>query len=418
MLNRIIQPHSILITGLIFLFIWFLNLIRLNMHYIDPFNNGLKNYEITDIVYAYLRDTTRVRSNRAGEILMVNIGKPDRARIARLIDRLREAEAAVIGVDVLFEGRKSAFGDSLLQAALKRTPNLVLACEVGPLDAARGQFQRWKGVDTLFARHAQLGFVNFPANQSRVIRYFSAQERVGQDTLPAFATALVRQYEPGRAEQLLNRKRPVEPIYYVGAQSSFARQEQDRLLDSLSLGEVRSIVKGKIVLLGYIPAVGATGALKDRHYTPLNKSYSTRAIPDMYGLAIHANVLSMILQGQYIRRLPNWLHLPLLVVFCYLNVLLIHWVYDDFNEVFHGITRALQLVEFILLFFIITLLFHFFRLKLDFAVGILALLLAYDIIMIYENLIRKRAAWLDQIPETVPLRSPPPRVVAAEEEEE
>jgi hypothetical protein len=41
MLNRIIQPHSIIITVLIFLFIWFLNLIRLNMHYIDPFNNGL-----------------------------------------------------------------------------------------------------------------------------------------------------------------------------------------------------------------------------------------------------------------------------------------------------------------------------------------------------------------------------------------
>lgn len=417
MLNRIIQPHSILITGLIFLFIWFLNLIRLNMHYIDPFNNGLKNYEITDIVYAYLRDTTRERSVKAREILMVNVGEPERIRIARLIDRLREAGAAVIGVDVLFAGRKTAYGDSVLQAVLKRTPNLVLACEVAQLDAQRGRFQRWKGVDTLFARHAQLGFVNFPANQSRVIRYFSAREPVGKDTLPAFATALIQRYAPDRAEQLLSRKRSVEPIYYVGKQSSFARQEQDRLLDSLSLEEVRSIVKGKIVLLGYIPAVEANGSLKDRHYTPLNKSYSTRAIPDMYGLAIHANVLSMILEGQYVRKLPDWFHLPLLVVFCYLNVLLIHWVYDDFNEVFHGITRALQLVEFILLFFIITLLFHFFRLELDFGVGILALLLAYDIIMIYENLIRKRVAWLDQIPETVPLRKPPLQAVRMEEEE-
>lgn len=56
MFNCIIQFYSIIIMVLIFLFIWFFNLIWLNMYYIDLFNNGFKNYEIMDIVYVYFSD--------------------------------------------------------------------------------------------------------------------------------------------------------------------------------------------------------------------------------------------------------------------------------------------------------------------------------------------------------------------------
>ncbi|MEQ8706024.1 MAG: CHASE2 domain-containing protein [Phaeodactylibacter sp.] len=416
MLNRIIQPHSIIITVLIFLFIWFLNLIRLNMHYIDPFNNGLKNYEITDIVYAYLRDSTRQQPISTQDMLLVHTGTPDRERIALLIDRLREAGAAAIGVDVLFEKPKTPYADSLLQAVIQRTPNLVLACEVDQINEQGTRFERWKGVDTLFANYSKLGYVNFPANRTRVIRFFSPREQVGQDTLPAFTTALLQTYAPKKAAALLDRKKTVERIYYTGPQYAFPRQEQDQLLDSLNMDEVRSVAEGKMVLLGYIPREGQGDLLKDRHYTPLNQSYTNKSIPDMYGLAIHANVLNMVLKEQYTREIPSWLNVLLLIIFCYLNVLLIHWVYDDFNEVFHGITRGLQLLEFILLFFLIALLFYLFRINLDFGAGILALLLAYDIIMIYENLVRKRLPWLDRIPETLPLRTAAPAPVSEEEE--
>ena len=340
MFNRIIQPHSIIITVLIFLFIWFLNLIRLNMHYIDPFNNGLKNYEITDIVYAYLSDSTHQKSITTSDLLMVHSGQPDRERLALLIDRLREAEAAVIGVDVLFDQQKEAGVDSFLQAVIRRTPNLVLACEVGQVNAEGNGFNRWKGIDTMFAKHTQIGFVNFPANKTRVIRFFSPQEKVGNDTLPAFTTALLRSYAPEKANELLNRKKRVERIHYSGTQHAFPRQDQTRLLDSLSLEEVKSVVKGKIILVGYIPGTGEGEALKDRHYTPLNQSYTNRSIPDMYGLAIHANVLNMVLNDLYIIEPPTWVNILLLAIFGYLNVLLIHWIYDDFNEVFHGITRC------------------------------------------------------------------------------
>lgn len=417
MINRIIQPHSIIITGLIFLFIWFLNLIRLNMHYIDPFNNGLKNYEITDIVYAYLAGQPVEEEGAALPIVLVHTGEPDRRAIGRLITKLGGAGAGAIGIDVFFDRRKEAAADSILQRSLKETPGVVLACELYDENKTYDQFTNWIGVDTFFSNYARLGYVNFPANQTKVIRLFSPQETVGKDTMPAFATALLQHYAPEAASHLLQRNREVEHIHFTRHRTDYIHHTQGRLLDSLSLEEVRSIVAGKIVLVGYIPMEGTGGdPLKDRHYTPLNQSYGNKAIPDMYGLTIHANVLTMALNDSYIRELPKGLHWLILVVFCYLNVLLIHWVYDDFNEVFHGITRGLQILEFILLFFLISLLFFKFRLKLDFGLGILALLLAYDIIMIYESLVRKRIPLIDRIPEEIPLRKPKPVVVQEEEE--
>ncbi len=416
MINRIIQPHSIIITGLIFLFIWFLNLIRLNMHYIDPFNNGLKNYEITDIVYAYLAGQPVEEEGAFLPIVLVHTGEPDRLAIGQLVNKLGEAGAGAIGVDVFFDGRKDAHADSVLQQSLRQTPGVVLACELHDATRSYERFTEWVGVDTFFSNHARLGYVNFPANQTKVIRLFSPQELVGEETMPAFATALLQVYAPEKAEKLLQRKRPVEHIHFTRHRTDYIHHTQENLLHNLSLEEVRSIVQDKIVLVGYIPMEGAGDPLKDRHYTPLNQSYGNKAIPDMYGLAIHANVLTMVLNGHYIRELPKWLNWIILVVFCYLNVLLIHWVYDDFNEVFHGITRGLQIVEFILLFFLISLLFYKFRLKLDFGIGILALLLAYDIIMIYESLVRKRIPVIDRIPEEIPIRRKAPLPQQEEEE--
>ncbi|NBC08825.1 MAG: CHASE2 domain-containing protein [Bacteroidetes bacterium] len=415
MINRIIQPHSLIITGLIFLFIWFLNLIRLNMHYIDPFNNGLKDYEITDIVYAYMEGQPLPAEETELPIVLVHTGDPDRAAIARLINRLGAAGAAAIGIDLFFDRLKEPKADSLLRQSLAQNPSVVLACELHGLSGDHEGFSSWVGVDAYFSEHAQLGYVNFPANRTKVIRLFSPWEPVAQDSIPAFATALLEAYRPNSTQALRRRGKAVESIHFARHAGDFVHHPQQRLLDSLSLDEVRQIVEGKIVLAGYVPMQGRGDPLKDRHYTPLNQSYGNKAIPDMYGLVIHANVITMVLNGQYINTLPKWLNWAILLVFCYLNVLLIHWIYDDFNEVFHGITRGLQIVEFILLFFLISFLFYKFRLDLDFGLGILALLLAYDIIMIYESLIRKRIPAIDRIPEEIPLKKRPTPIPEEEE---
>lgn len=395
MFKRLLQPHSIIITIMIFMFISLLNILRLNMHYLDPFNNGIKDYEITDIVYSYLDEQPKYKED---QIYIVNSGQPDRLKLARLVQKLDAADAAVVGLDFFFESLRDNATDTLLQESFRGDLPVVLACELLDIEQEDENFEGTIGVDPFFAEHADLGYVNYPANETRTIRLFSPKEKIGDQYQLAFPTAILKAYDPSIYAELLDRNREIEHIFFMGNKDDFSRNDIDRVLDSTSVDELREIVANKIVLVGYAPEDIWANPLIDRHYTPLNKNYGSKAIPDMYGIVIHANVLSMVLNRNYVERAPKWLSYLLAILFCYFNVLLIHWIYFKFHEAFHGITRALQVIEFIVLFFLIALLFYYFRIKIEFSIGILALLLAYDVIMIYESLIKGKIPYLANLP--------------------
>jgi CHASE2 domain-containing sensor protein len=390
---------------MIFLFISLLDLLRLNMHYLDPFNNGIKDYEITDIVYSYLDEQPKYEEN---QVYIINSGQPDRLKLAQLVNKLDSAGAKVIGLDFFFESLRGNRADTLLQESFQKGTPVVLACELFDLEQGDESFEGTIGVDPFFSDYANLGFVNYPANETRTIRLFSPQEKVGINYQHAFPTAILKAFDPAIYAELLNRNRPVEHIFFMGNKDDFSRNDIDRVLDSTSLAELSESVRDKIVLVGYAPEDIWANPLIDRHYTPLNKNYGSKAIPDMYGIVVHANVISMILNRNYVKRMPDWLSYLLAIFFCYLNVLLIHWIYYKFHEAFHGITRALQVVEFMLLFFLIAILFYYFRVKIDFSIGILALLLAYDVIMIYESLIKKKIPYLNNIPTRIDFKKKKP----------
>lgn len=154
MFRQLLRPHSILITILIFAFIGVVDSLRLNMHYLDPFNNGIKDYETTDIVYAYLSERPKYFEDR---VVLVNSGKPDRRKLARLIGRLDTAGAAVIGLDIFLEERKEEHTDSLLQQRIAQA-NVVLACRLQEEDGDYSAFDRMDGIHPFFAPYAGRGF--------------------------------------------------------------------------------------------------------------------------------------------------------------------------------------------------------------------------------------------------------------------
>jgi len=359
------------------------------MHFLDPFNNGIREYEITDIMFSKLRSNKVTLDDR---IILINSGKPSREELADLITRIEAYSPKVIGVDIFLEGRKDPKQDSLLRATLQQYNNIVLASELGPYLADQNVFLPEMTIDTLFTRVSATGFGNFPANLNRTIRLFSPWEKTTTGESTAFATQLVKAYAPEKLIPLRERKKPWEYVHYVGNTDNFFLYEKEYLLDDNI--DLKPIIEGEIVLLGYIGNYSLEEPMLDRYFTPLNDKYAGRTTPDMYGLVIHANIIRMILDEQYINIIPGWLIFLLAFIFTYINVLIIHRIYYRFNQAFHGITRVLQLVEFIGIFFLISFLFTTFRVKLDFGLGILALLLAYDIVMIYESLIRpKLAKW-------------------------
>ena len=395
MWNKLYRPHSIIVTCLIFVFIGFLELIRLKTHFLDPFNHGIQEYEITDIVYTQL---SKPNIEVDSMIRIVHIGNADREQLGLMIDRISAAGAKVIGLDIMLDGRKDSVDDEKLRRSIERAGNVVLATELHKFEEKERKFESLVSTDSLFAAHAALGFINFPSNHTKTIRYFSPEESVGDSSALAFAMAVLQQYDAQAVEQCLKRNRDVEKIHYKGDLMSFSHYPTELVLDTtIEITQLREVMNNKIVLLGYIAEKDTENPLKDRFYTPLNKNYAGKSIPDMYGVVIHANIISMVLERRYIRELPDWLIWLVALIFCYVNVYYIHEIYEKFHPAFHGITRSLQLIECMVLFFLLGIMFYYFRLQIDFGVGILALLLAYDIIMIYESLLLKKIPLLQKI---------------------
>jgi len=124
--------QGLFITLAIFLFIGAMKLITFRSHFFDPFNKSIKDYEVTDIVFSQFRDPEKVE--REPRIMMIHVEAPERAQIARAISKIAIHEPKVIGVDILFSGKKDSIGDALLSNALSNAPNVVLAANLEAFD--------------------------------------------------------------------------------------------------------------------------------------------------------------------------------------------------------------------------------------------------------------------------------------------
>ncbi|MCF8238674.1 MAG: CHASE2 domain-containing protein [Saprospiraceae bacterium] len=380
----IIKPHSILVTIVLFLFIGVLDMIRFNLHFLDPFNNGLKDYEVTDIVYSRLEDRDRVSIN--DEIILVNTGQPNRETLNQMLQKLHTYRPRAIGMDVLLGKNMDPVVDTALRNTMASIPNLVLGTQLGEYIPDREYFAESEEGNPFFLRDNLTGYTNFLSADNMTVRMFSPFEQFVSGPVDAFAVAVAREANPEAVRRLADRHNQIERINYIGSEN-FTKVSAEVLLDSNFNGA--DLFRNKIVLMGYIGEESWAESINDKFYTPLNPKYTGRALPDMYGVVIHANIIAMILNGDYIYDFPAWLVILLEILFTYVNVAMIHWIYRRFHVAFHPITRTIQLLEFSILFFMTAYLFHYFQVRVDLGSGILGLALAYDFVMIYESLLRE-----------------------------
>lgn len=394
MWRKFIRPYAALVTLFVFLLIGLLALIRLNIQFLDSFSQGIKDYEITDIVYSRLRNSAIQMDDR---IVIVNTWQPDRERLAKMLNRIVAAQPKAIGIDVLFSERKDPVTDSLLQAELKKSDHIVLASVLENYREDLGRFESETGVDTFFTRHAITGYVNFPITETRTIRYFSPSESVQGVSAFGFALQVARQYDPAAVDRLLKRKKNLERIHFSSTEDFFIQFDPETILDTAI--NLQPLLGGKIVLIGYTGDFQGDCPMLDKFHTPLNPRYSGRSEPDMYGIVIHANIIRMILDRKFITLVPGWLSLVLALLCCYGNVILVEWIHGRYPQWYHPITRILQVFEFILLFFLISLLFYWFRLRWDFTIGMLGLVLYFDVLLSYEAFSSSRhQSWINKLP--------------------
>jgi CHASE2 domain-containing sensor protein len=126
----------------------------------------------------------------------------------------------------------------------------------------------------------------------------------------------------------------------------------------------------------------------DKLYTPLNKEYAGRTNPDMYGVVVHANILSMILNGNFIESMSERAAILIGVLLCFFNVICFSLIYKLLPRWYDGLTKSIQLIEALILLLIVVLVFHFFSYKLNLTLGIIAVLLAGDSLEVYYGVLK------------------------------
>jgi CHASE2 domain-containing sensor protein len=370
---------------------WLVSKIPLQFEILNPAKTAFDDFELTDIVFS--SKTRSDRPNSDTNIVIVNIGNLDRAGIAAQINILNQYKPKVVGIDAAFRRLKDMEGDSALAKAFSEVDNLVLVSGFGshlPNEQTK-QFDTLETSHPLFNQYAVTGFANMIVVENDVykpVRSFSPKEKVYNRTELAFPVQVAKFYNPAATKRFLNRNNDVEFINYKGnfTNGAFYALDVEQIFDPEA---DLDFLTGKIVLMGFMGENFSSRTLEDKLYTPVNEIYIGKSHPDMYGVVIHANSISMILREEYIDVAPEFIEIGIAIILCFLNVVLFAYLIKSYSDWYDSLTIVIQLLETCLIMYIVVFLFNVFTVKINLGVALAAVLLSSNGLELYQNIVLK-----------------------------
>lgn len=379
---KLLLRKSVLIcTIFIFLFLGLLSKIPVQFEskLLDPIGNALRDFELTDLVFSQLREDQRIDTN----IVLVNIGHLSRSEIGKQIEILNQYKPKVIGIDAFFRSKKDFSEDIPLIMSLSQVENLVL---VSDLEKPTRDFTCFDSLSTShpqFNQFAANGFADVITDDEsfRTIRQFSPQFCFQDSSLLSFPVKLAQIFDSAAVEKLLTRGNERESINWRGNFTKFYSIDYPELLNE---DMDYSFIKDKIVIMGFMgERVIGEPSLEDTFFTPMNPQSAGRAYPDMYGVTVHANTVSMILNQDYINNPPAWAAFVIAFIILYLNVAVFIWVGDHYKLYYDLITKVVILVEVALLLGTVIFILNSFNFRLNLSITIIALVFSGDLTELY-----------------------------------
>ena len=317
---------------MIFILMFGFSFIPVNCGFLSPVATALGDFDVYDIVYSKLLEEQPVDTN----IVLVNIGNLSRNELSEEISVLNKFNPAVIGIDAFFEAEKDPVSDSLLSRAFSNCRNLVMVDKLDSFNENTNRYGSIRSSITKFSRFSKGGFANLPNDDEvgfRTIREFRPLVKVRDSTALAFSSMITSIYDKNAFQYLSQRGNQNEVINFRGNYNRFY------FLDAYQFAEPGvdlSFIKDKILLMGYMGPDLNTKTFEDVFFTPLNDRYAGKSFPDMYGIVIHANIISMILNRTYVNVMPDWISYLLAFVICFLNVKMLLWIMSGMKDWFNG----------------------------------------------------------------------------------
>lgn len=387
---------SLIMLGLIYL-------LPINHLFIDAFGEAIKYHDITDISLSKFRDTDAPELFDQ-RVVLINTQRTDRAKVAATISYLHRHGAGAIGVDLLFDSVTGSAADTALARALS-LPGVILAYAfpevlTGKSNYASAAIGGEEGVRSheYFGNSARQAFINLGSDDGFTVRAFEPVHE-GDTSFALKLASVVDQSVVDDAAarscdvEWINFRRPqpgernyIYPINPQGAIQYSHLLIDDFLQDSASY-EAR-FWKDKIVLLGFMGEDEDALSMNDRYYTPLNMRYYHRSLPDMHGICIHANIVSMLLDRDWVNEMPKWA----IYIFCFLIFAVNFLIFDELHhrqKVTVLAVRVIQLIQFVLLLVVCVMLMASQSYKVAFMLPIVSVIMSFEFFELYHYLRRK-----------------------------
>jgi signal transduction histidine kinase/CHASE2 domain-containing sensor protein len=240
-----------------------------------------------------------------------------RTLLAQLTNRLADAGASAIGLDILLAEPQSPDADDALSAALRASGRVVIVDKIANFPDG----PRWIEPLQQLARFAAVGHAHAVLDKDGICRRFPPQELTLDGPRWAFAIEVARRIAPQEAAAFLASY----GISSVANTSPTVVATPDLIpipfrrdgFQTLSAAAVLSqadlhVIQGRAVLVGFGPS-----ELGDRVVTPLGGALPTS------GVEVHAQILDAILTGRTLHRFGFWTGLGMLLLLCVLVV----WVF-------------------------------------------------------------------------------------------
>lgn len=306
--TKLLYRDSFLATILSCLIALILMLIVKNVSFLNPFVSAMNDFNLHDIYYS---ESFEPSDKINTDIVLVNAAHHDREALAILIEKIIENDPKVIGLDIIFEEKKEAFSDSVLSEVLSNE-KIVNAFNLidGNVRENHSSFQNIN----------KEGYVNFNFDSSSyVIRKFSASNNERGQYL-SFGAQVSKQFLGSKWNdyKYYNKLSKERIIKYFGNQEKFITLNLEDFLDY----EKTTFLKDKIVLVGYLgPKEGKSYDIEDKYFTPMNQHMVGRGDRDMYGMVIHANIINMLINNNFIFELHFFWILILTFLFMFFTTM-------------------------------------------------------------------------------------------------
>lgn len=417
------------ITAFVFVMMWGVSKITdfKLFNAFDPISQALTDFEMTDYSFSNLRSDPDAEQR----IVIVNIGSLNRREVAQQVNIIKQFKPKVIGIDGFYncEGRLrdsincpqllDTLGNLMLEDAIKQAGNVVLVSKL--MQKTKTSLDP-EGIDVQdsveysdigFSLYAKHGFANLITDPPAVYqedvkqcRSFVPKYRMYDEDHLAFAVQMCMQFDSAKTKRFLARNKDEEFINYRGNvefqdirlktlinketgttrfNQVFSAIDVDQLFN---LDFDSSLFKDKIVIMGFLGDYFGDTAWDDKYFTPLNKKVAGRANPDMFGVVIHANIASMILNEDYVNALYEWQKYAIAFIVCFLTVALFITMDRRLPAWFDTLSVTIQVLQILAISGIVVYFFAIFTYKLDLTITLAAAALvgpSYDIYKGFKN---------------------------------